>query len=388
MVGRPADLHSYAASRRPDLPALAGRDRGTPADRWGAGRVVDLGMIAPDSPAALDDALSTPTPAVVRTLQALDGDLIVLGAGGKMGPSLTRMARRAMDAADGGRRREVIAVSRWSDVAAAAALAADGVRVLTADLLDRAAVDGLPWASNVVFMAGQKFGSDGDPAQTWAMNTVVPAWCGERYAGARQVVFSTGNVYPFTGRAGPGASEQTAPAPVGEYAMSCLGRERVMSALGARHGSPVVLYRLNYSCALTYGVLTDLALRVRDGLPIAVTMGAVNVIWQGDANAIALLLLAHGGVPAVPVNVTGVETHRVRALAVALGKRLGRAPVFSGDEAADALLSDARALPVRLGVDLDLMPIDRLLDWTAAWVGAGQPLLAKATRFDVRDGKF
>jgi hypothetical protein len=345
-------------------------------------------MTAPDSPAALDDALSTPSPAVVRTLQQLDGDLIVLGAGGKMGPSLTRMARRAMDAADGGRRREVIAVSRWTDPAAAASLAADGVRVLTADLLDRPAVDALPWAPNVVFMAGQKFGSGGDPAQTWAMNAIVPAWCGERFAGARQVVFSTGNVYPFTRMAGPGANEQMAPAPVGEYAMSCLGRERVMSALGARHRSPVVLYRLNYACALTYGVLTDLALQIRDGVPVSVTMGAVNVIWQGDANAIALQLLAHGSVPAVPVNVTGAETHTVRALATALGQRLGHTPVFHGEEAADALLSDARALPVRLGTDLDPMPIDRLLDWTAAWVSDGLPLLAKATKFEVRDGQF
>ncbi len=343
---------------------------------------------APQDLATLDDALSAPTPGVVRALSALDGDLVVLGAGGKMGPSLARMARRALDDADGGQRREVIAVSRWSDAAAARQLAASGVRLITADLLDRSAVDALPFAPNVIFMAGQKFGTGGDPAQTWAMNAIVPAWCGERFAGARQVVFSTGNVYPLSSTSGHGATESTAPAPIGEYAMSCLGRERVMSALGTRHASPVVLYRLNYACALTYGVLTDLAVKVRDGVPIDVTMGTVNVIWQGDANAIALMLLTHGGVPAVPVNVTGLEPHTVRSLAIALAQRVGREPHFVGTEAADALLSDARALQSRFGLDLPMMPRPQLLDWTAEWVRADRPLLGKATKFEVRDGKF
>jgi hypothetical protein len=249
-------------------------------------------------------------------------------------------------------------------------------------------VDALPFAPNVIFMAGQKFSTGGDPSQTWAMNTIVPAWCGERYAGARQVVFSTGNVYPLTSRSGPGADESTLPSPIGEYAMSCLGRERVMSALGTRHASPVALYRLNYACALTYGVLTDLAVKVRDGIPVNLTMGAVNVIWQRDANDIALRLLAHGAVPAVPVNVTGVETLTVHALATALGERLGRSPEFTGVEAADALLSDARALTARFGDALALMPLTQLLDWTAEWVRNGRALLGKATKFEVRDGRF
>jgi nucleoside-diphosphate-sugar epimerase len=342
----------------------------------------------PTDLAALDDALSEPTPAVLGALRQLDGDVIVLGAGGKMGPSLCRMARRALDQIDGDRRRAVRAVSRWSDAGAAATLAAAGVDVLHADLLDRAAVDALPYAPNVLFMAGQKFGTGGDPAQTWAMNTIVPAWCGERFKGARQVVFSTGNVYPLTPRESHGATEATAPAPVGEYAMSCLGRERVMSALGARHRSPVLLYRLNYACALTYGVLTDLAIRVRDATPIDLTMGSVNVIWQGDANAAALMLLAHATVPAVAVNVTGAATHTVRDLALALGRRMGHLPIFTGVESPDALLSDARALPSRLGEAFTAMPIETLLDWTAAWVSHRRPVLGKATKFEVRDGSF
>ena len=342
----------------------------------------------PHDLASLDNALSEPSPAVLRTLAALDGDIIVLGAGGKMGPSLARMARRALDAADTGRVRDVIAVSRWSDAAAASSLQAAGVRLIHADLLDRNAVDALPFAPNVIFMAGQKFGTGGDPSQTWAMNTIVPAWCGERFAGARQVVFSTGNVYPLTPRAGPGADETTAPAPIGEYAMSCLGRERVMSALGARHASPVVLYRLNYACALTYGVLTDIAVKVRDGIPIDVTMGAVNVIWQRDANATALMLLAHGATPAAAINVTGFDTLPVRSLAEALGERLGRTPAFAGAEANDALLSDARGMRTIFGDNLALMPLAQLLDWTAEWVREGRPVLGKATKFEVRDGRF
>jgi NAD dependent epimerase/dehydratase family len=342
----------------------------------------------PHDVASLDDALSEPTALVTRTLAQLDGDIIVLGAGGKMGPSLARMARRALDLADGGRTRDVIAVSRWSDAHAAATLASHGVRIVHADLLDRAAVDALPFAPNVIFMAGQKFGTAGDPSQTWAMNTIGPAWCGERFGGARQVVFSTGNVYPLTSATGTGATEGTPPAPVGEYAMSCLGRERVMTALGIRHTSPAVLYRLNYACALTYGVLTDLAVKIRDQIPIDVTMGAVNVIWQRDANAIALTLLAHGETPAVPVNVTGPETLRVRDFATSLGERLNRAAIVTGSEAPDALLSDARGLQQRFGAGLEPLPLSTLLDLTAHWVQARLPLLGKATKFETRDGKF
>jgi hypothetical protein len=343
---------------------------------------------APHDLAALDDALSEPSPALIAAFRALDGDVVVLGAGGKMGPSLSRMARRAMDLADGSRKRRVSAVSRWSDDTAATALEQAGVHIVTADLLDRASYHSLPRADNVIFMAGQKFGTGGDPAMTWAMNTIVPAWCGERYAGARQVVFSTGNVYPLTSATSRGANESTPLAPVGEYAMSCLGRERVMTALGKMYNSPIAIYRLNYACALTYGVLTDLAVKVRDGDLIDVTMGAVNVIWQRDANDIALRLLSHAANPAIAVNVTGLNTLRVRELAIALGERLGKRPQFTGTEAVDALLSDASGLGARFGDALQLLSLDTLLDWTADWVREHRPLLGKATKFEVRDGRF
>jgi nucleoside-diphosphate-sugar epimerase len=240
----------------------------------------------------------------------------------------------------------------------------------------------------VIFMAGQKFGTSGDPSTTWAMNAVVPAWCAERYAGARQVVFSTGNIYPLVPVTGGGAREATPPAPLGEYAMSCLARERVSTALGARHRSPVVLLRLNYACALTYGVLTDLAVQLRDGAPIDITMGHVNVCWQGDANAIALALLARADVPAVPVNVTGSAVLRVDDLAHALAARLGVTPRLVGRPADDALLSDTSALPAHLGAPPPALPLETLLDWTAEWVRDGRALLGKPTKFTVRDGSF
>lgn len=361
------------------------------AEHWNRpGARSDVEGMTPRCPTTLDeldDALSAPSAQAVAALAALEGDVIVLGAGGKMGPTLARMARRALDAAGGGERR-VIAVSRWHDARAAESLRAHGVEVVAADLLDRRQVDALPFAPNVVFMAGQKFGTATDPSQTWAMNAVVPAWCAERYAGARQVVFSTGNVYPFVPVASGGAREDTPPAPIGDYAMSCLARERVSAALGARHGSPVVLLRLNYACALTYGVLTDLAVTLRDGRPVDLAMGHVNVCWQGDANAIALALLARAAVPAVPVNVTGVEVLAVETLARALAERLDVTPAFTGTPATDALLSDASALATHLGGDPPALPLDTLLDWTAEWVRTGRPLLGKPTKFTVRDGRF
>jgi nucleoside-diphosphate-sugar epimerase len=335
----------------------------------------------PRDEADLEERLSRPTPALTQLLATVPGDLVVLGAGGKMGPSLARMARRADP------RRRVIAVSRWSDRAAAAALEAEGVETIGADLLDPRALATLPDAPNVVFMAGQKFGTTGNPASTWAMNAAVPAFVAERYAGARTVVFSTGNVYALTPPERGGSKESDAPAPVGEYAYSCLARERIFTAASARHGTPLAIVRLNYAHDLRYGVLTDLALRVARGEPVGLAMGFVNVIWQGDANAFALAALARATTPEpFIVNVAGTETHRVADLARALGDRLGVAPRFEGEEGRDALLSDASRMRTMLAHPL--MPIDRLLDWAAAWIRGGGHLLGKPTSFEKRDGRF
>jgi nucleoside-diphosphate-sugar epimerase len=329
----------------------------------------------------LEERLSRPSDALTASLAAAPGDVLVLGAGGKMGPSLSRMARRADPS------RRVIAVSRWSNRRAAEALEAHGVETLSADLLSPRELAALPDAPNLVFMAGQKFGTTGAPTATWAMNAAVPAFVAERFAGARTVVFSTGNVYPLTPPARGGSRETDPAAPVGEYAFSCLARERIFGAAAARHRTPVSIVRLNYAHDLRYGVLTDLALRIARGVPIDLAMGYVNVIWQGDANAFALAALARATAPdPFVVNVAGPETLRVADLARALGARLGVEPVFTGTEGADALLSNASRM--RELLDHPLLPVGTLLDWVASWVRGGGPLLGKPTSFERRDGRF
>ena len=336
---------------------------------------------APRDEPALEERLSRPPAALASVLASAPGTLIVLGAGGKMGPSLTLMAKRADPA------RRVIAVSRWTNPQAAGALTAHGIETLGADLLDPRALAALPDAPNVVFMAGQKFGTSGNPATTWAMNAAVPAFVAERYAGARTVVFSTGNVYPLTPASRGGSCEEDVPAPVGEYAYSCLARERIFAAASARHATPVSIVRLNYAHDLRYGVLTDLASRMMRDEPIDLAMGFVNVIWQGDANALALAALARAAAPQpFVVNVAGPDVLRVADLARELARRLGRAERLTGREAEDALLSDSTRM--RTVLDDALMPLDTLLDWVADWVSRGGRLLGKPTKFERRDGKF
>jgi nucleoside-diphosphate-sugar epimerase len=335
----------------------------------------------PRSEEELEEALSRPGPSLVATLARVPGDLVVLGAGGKMGPSLARMARRADPS------RRVIAVSRWTSHEAESALQAAGVETVRADLRDPRSLAALPDAPNVVFMAGQKFGTSGNPATTWAMNAGVPAFTAERYAGARIVVFSTGNVYPLTPPALGGSTEADHPAPVGEYAFSCLARERLFSAGAARHGTRVSIVRLNYAHDLRYGVLTDLAARIAARQPLDLAMGYVNVIWQGDANALALAALARAAAPDPwIVNVAGPDVLRVADLAAALGDRMGQAPILVGAEASDALLS--RSGRMRDLLDDPLLPLETLLDWVAHWVARGGPLLGKPTGFEKRDGRF
>jgi nucleoside-diphosphate-sugar epimerase len=335
----------------------------------------------PADEAELEDRLSRPPAALSTRLDTLAGDLLILGAGGKMGPSLARMAKRATPG------RRVIAVSRWSDADAAAKLRADGVETHSADLLDPKSLAGVPDAPNIVFMAGQKFGTTGNPATTWAMNASVPTLVAERFPGARIAVFSTGNVYSLTKPDSGGSRESDGLQPIGEYAYSCLARERIFTAAAERHASPTSIIRLNYAHDLRYGVLTDLALRVRDHQPIDLRMSWVNVTWQGDANAMALASLTRAAAPEpYIVNVAGRETLRVRNLALALGDRLGVAPQFRNEEAPDALLSNASRMSELF--DLSLMPLATLLDWVTEWISHGGRLLGKPTGFEKRDGSF
>lgn len=312
------------------------------------------------------------------------GDIVILGAGGKMGPTLAVMARRALGIA--GSSARVIAVSRFASGGRRAWLEEHGVETIVCDLLDRAAVAALPDAPNVVFMAGQKFGTADAPSRTWMLNVVAPANAAERYASSRIVAFSTGNVYALTAAAGGGSRETDPLQPVGEYAASCVGRERVFEFAAATRNTACAIVRLNYAIDLRYGVLTDLALRIHGGDPVPLAMARVNVIWQGDANRIALELLPHASAPPLVMNVTGPEHLRVRDLAEALGRRLGRTPRYEGAEGDDALLSDTARM--RTMCEAPATPLDTMLDWTAEWVAAGRPLLGKPTKFERRDGAF
>jgi nucleoside-diphosphate-sugar epimerase len=344
-------------------------------------------MSAPPGPTtepALDELLSRPTPADVAALAALDGDILILGAGGKMGPSLARLARRAADEA--GRGRRVVAVSRFGRPGVSADLARHGVETLACDLLDPAALAALPDAAHIVFMAGQKFGTGGTPALTWALNAWLPAQVMQRFPRSRVVVFSTGNVYPLVPVRGGGAAETHPPGPVGEYAQSALARERLVAYFGERHGTPAALLRLNYAVELRYGVLRDLADRVAARDPVDLTMGWVNVIWQRDAGAVALRALAAAAVPPLVLNVTGPETLRVRDLATRLAARLDVPVAFTGVEAETALLSDASRCHAMFGPPtVDALTV---ADWVADWVHGGGRSLGKPTHYDERGGAF
>jgi len=336
------------------------------------------------SEAELEDRLSTPSAEDVAFFRELEGDLLIIGVSGKMGPSLARRAARAARVA--GVPRRIIGVSRFSTPSAQRFLQQAGVETLRADLLDAGAVASLPDARNVIFMAGRKFGSTGAESLTWAMNAYLPALVAQRFHQSRIVAFSSGNVYPLVPVESDGATEETAPAPVGEYAQSVLARERIFEHFSRCHETPVVLLRLNYAIDLRYGVLLDIGSEVFEGRSIDVTMGAVNVIWQGDANSVALRSLAHGQSPPLILNLTGPETLSVRAVAHRFGEIFGKAPLLEGQEAATALLKNA-GLCLRL-FGAPSVTLEEMIEWTAHWIMSEGVTLSKPTHFESRDGKF
>ena len=330
---------------------------------------------------ALEEFMTAPQPALIEELARAPGDILILGVAGKMGPTLARMAKRAAPG------RRVVGVARFTDPKARQKLEGHGVETIACDLLDRDAVAKLPKLPNLVFMAGFKFGATGNEPLAWAMNVHVPAIVAENFAQSRIVAFSTGCVYPFVDIRHQGATEDTpAIPPAGDYANSCVGRERMFQHFSKLHGTQGRLFRLNYAIDMRYGVLHDIGVKVRDGVEIDLGMGHVNVIWQGDANAVALRCLAHCTAPTSPINVSGPETISVRALALAFGKLLGKTPLLVGGESPSGWLVNTARMAAMFGYPR--VPLQRMIEWTADWLSRDMPSLNKPTHYEVRDGKY
>jgi nucleoside-diphosphate-sugar epimerase len=330
--------------------------------------------------AALDDLLCRPSQALIDDLKKVDGDIMILGVAGKMGPTLAGLAKAASPD------RRVIGVARFSEPGVETWLKARGIETIHCDLLDETAIKALPKAQNIIFMAGRKFGAEGDLSLTWAMNAHVPALVAQAFSNSRIVAFSTGCVYPFVPLDGKGADEDLAPNPPGEYAQSCVGRERMFEYFSRQFSTPGRLFRLNYAIDMRYGVLHDIASKVLQGKPIDVSLGHVNFIWQGDASAQALRCLAYCDTPTSPINVSGHEILAVRDLAQKFGALLGREPVIVGKEEPTAWLTNTSQAVKLLG--LPVVDTAQLIAWTADWVARSMPSLGKPTKYEVRDGRY
>lgn len=332
----------------------------------------------------LDAMLCEPSDALVADMAKLDGDIMVLGAGGKMGPTLCLLAKNAIRRA--GVDKQVIAVSRFSDEIAAELLRSNDIKMISCDLLDTEKLRELPDVKNIIYMAGRKFGTDGSEWQTWGMNSLLPAYIADKFRGARIVAFSSGNIYPFVAPSTGGCTEAVPPSPLGEYAMSCLARERSFEYAANKFGTEVFLYRLNYAVDLRYGVLFDIAGRIMAGEPVSVATPSFNIIWQGTANEIALrgLLLASSSVRRM--NVTGPEILSVKKTALRLGELLGKEPVFEGEDGGVGLLSDSGDMVSCFGYPA--VSAKTLIEWQAQWILDGGRALGKPTHFEVRTGKF
>lgn len=332
----------------------------------------------------LNQMLTTPSPALIADLAELNGDIMVLGAGGKMGPTLCVLAKNALRAA--GSDKRVIAVSRFSDPLVVSLLKENQVEMISVDLLEQGALESLPDVENIIFMAGKKFGTDGNEYVTWAMNTWLPSRVAERFCNSRIVVFSSGNLYPKVPVGSGGATEDTKTEPVGEYCMSCQGRERMFEYAAKTYGTRIAVYRLNYAVDLRYGVLYDMARNILENRPISVATPSFNCIWQGDANEAALRLLKYASSDVFTMNVTGPETAGVQETARKLGVLLGKKPVFVGEPTDTAYLSNAGKMYSLLGYPS--VSLNTLIEWQVQWIQEGGRVLDKPTHFEERKGSY
>lgn len=333
----------------------------------------------------VDEITSRPTDRSLSAIEQLDGDLLILGAGGKLGPTLAVMAQRSIDQL--GAKQQVIAASRFSNPQARAALEQWGVQTIAGDLFDRSFLSSLPDCRNVLFLAGMKFGTSGNAAATWAANVFLPGLVSERFRDSRQLCFSTGNIYGLVDhQTGRGSTETSPLDPVGEYANSCVGRERMFEYFSQQNDTPCVIIRLNYATEFRYGVLVDIATKVMQNEPVDLAMGYFNVIWQPDACAMTLASLVHASCPPCILNMTGTEILSVREVATRFGELLDRPVSFTGEEAPSALLNDSRKSHELLGTPPTT--VDEMLAASAQWVSRGMPTWGKPTHFQVRDGKF
>lgn len=332
----------------------------------------------------LDKLLSEPSAALIEDIKKIKGDIMVLGAGGKMGPTLCVLCKNAIKKA--GIDKRVIAVSRFSDPIATELLKSQGVEIIPCDLLDKEKLYALPEVENIIYMAGRKFGTDGEEWKTWAMNATLPAFVADKFKKSNIVVFSSGNIYPIVPLSSGGCVETDRPGPVGEYTMSCLARERAFEYAANTYGTKIFIYRLNFAVDLRYGVLYDMANNIINGKPISLTTPCLNAIWQGSANEIAIRGLLHAASPVCKMNVTGPETVSIRKAASELGQYLGKEPVFEGEEGNDAYLNDASAAMEIFGYPQ--VSIKTLIRWQAEWLLDGGRGLGKPTHFEERKGSY
>lgn len=332
----------------------------------------------------LENQLSEPSDALINEVKKIEGDILILGVGGKIGPSLARMAKRAIDEANIGKR--VIGVSRFSSGGLRDQLEQWGVETVAADLLDENEWEKIPDAKNMIYMAGNKFGTNGNEYYTWMMNTYLPGRIANRFGQTNMVVFSTGNVYPLTPLSDGGSTEDNEVNALGEYAQSCLGRERVLEFFSRKNETPMLMFRLNYANELRYGILLEVAQAVRDRKPIDLSMGYVNVIWQGDVSEMALRSLLYCSSPPKVLNITGPETVSVRWLAEVFGELLQEEPILINQEKDTALLNNASKSHKLFGYPN--VPVRQMIEWIAEWVNEGGITLNKPTHFQERKGAF